>query len=435
MSVRGLCIAVLLCACQLPAAERGDDTALPSSSVCGDAFVGANEICDDGNTESGDGCSDNCMSDETCGNGIVDTDERCDDSNAIGGDGCSVDCSSDETCGNGIKDEINGETCDDANLIAGDGCSANCQSNESCGNNVVDPNEQCDRGGGFTPQCDPDCTNATCGDGIRNPAANEQCDSSGQNTAACDSNCSLPSCGDGTYNPAAGEQCDSGGTNTAGCDPDCTLPVCGDGRTNPAANEQCDDANGSSTDACVGCRNAFCGDGYHFVGVEQCDPSVHGGACSGSCTWNPVVYTIGRGQLIGVSACYDTDAHVYDPCIGNDIGFTWTDTAPFQPSQVVVEINFGVDCTTYLDNVTTYYDRPTYLNGAYAGNYGIQSGYEYCSCVPPTKYLGLNLGGAAGAYVRGGANTFTLPEYPNTQAYCTGFSDFGGGYARVYVYP
>ena len=428
MSVRGLCIAVLLCACKLPAAERGDDTA-PSASVCGDGFVGANEICDDGNTAAGDGCNADCTSDETCGNGIVDADERCDDQNAIGGDGCSADCTSDETCGNGIVDAINGETCDDANLIAGDGCSANCQSNESCGNHVVDVNEQCDEGGGFTAGCDPDCTRSQCGDGIRNTIAGEQCDSSGQNTAACDANCTFPACGDSTFNPAAGEQCDNGGTNTAGCDPDCTLPACGDGRTNPAANEQCDDANGSPNDACIDCRGAFCGDGYVFFGVEQCDPTVNGG-CNGGCTWDPVVYTITYDQLSNARPCdgYD-NSYPYDQCAG-DLGFSWTDSAPFQPSRVVVETNFGIDCSFYQGLYS--YQRQVYLNGAYAGVYSIASDAPYCACGGgPTQYVGLDIGGAVGAYVRGGANSVNLPA----TGFCTGFADFGGGYARVYVYP
>ncbi len=431
MSVRGLCIAVLLCACQLPAAQRGDDQPSPSSSVCGDGFVGANEICDDGNTMSGDGCSDNCMSDETCGNGIIDAGETCDDSNAIGGDGCSADCKSDETCGNGIVDEINGETCDDANLIAGDGCSANCQSNESCGNSVVDLNEECDEGGGFTATCDPDCTRAVCGDGIRNTAAGEACDSSGQNTAACDADCTLPVCGDGRHNPAAGEQCDNGGINTAGCDPDCTLPVCGDGRVNPAANEQCDDANNSPNDGCVACRNAFCGDGHHYFGVEQCDYAIHGG-CATNCTWEPVVYTIQVGQLFNQVPCIEA-THYYDECAYREIGFTWQDTAPFQPSRVVVEINWGVDCSSY--NGYSSYSRPAYLNGAFGGQLNVTDPGA-CTCYAPTRYMGYDISGAAGAYVRGGMNRLSLPPDPaQLWGYCSGMSNFGGGYARVYVYP
>jgi len=47
------------------------------------------------------------------------------------GDGCSADCLSDETCGNGVIDSVTGEACDDGNTDAGDGCDASCQF-ESC---------------------------------------------------------------------------------------------------------------------------------------------------------------------------------------------------------------------------------------------------------------------------------------------------------------
>jgi cysteine-rich repeat protein len=48
------------------------------------------EECDDGNTESGDGCSATCMSE--CGNGIVSSMEECDDGNKQNFDGCSSTC-------------------------------------------------------------------------------------------------------------------------------------------------------------------------------------------------------------------------------------------------------------------------------------------------------------------------------------------------------
>ncbi len=64
---------------------------------CGDGRIGPIEVCDDGNTTSGDGCSPDCRSDETCGNGIVDLQvgEQCDDGETGGGlshDGCSSGC-------------------------------------------------------------------------------------------------------------------------------------------------------------------------------------------------------------------------------------------------------------------------------------------------------------------------------------------------------
>ena len=71
-----------------------------------------------------------------CGNGRVDSadpsdpgdvGEVCDDGNQTSGDGCSSDCLSDETCGNGVVDPIRGELCDDGNHIQHDGCDSRCQ--------------------------------------------------------------------------------------------------------------------------------------------------------------------------------------------------------------------------------------------------------------------------------------------------------------------
>jgi len=62
-----------------------------------------------------------------CGNGSLDPGEACDDGNQVDGDGCSANCLSDETCGNFVTDHPVGETCDDGNTEDGDGCSAVCQ--------------------------------------------------------------------------------------------------------------------------------------------------------------------------------------------------------------------------------------------------------------------------------------------------------------------
>ncbi len=88
-----------------------DDTRVvsPISSLCGNAVQEQTEACDDGNSVSGDGCSDmcavesgfSCTSDRgpsvcsrlsVCGNGTVDLDEQCDDGNQIDGDGCTNAC-------------------------------------------------------------------------------------------------------------------------------------------------------------------------------------------------------------------------------------------------------------------------------------------------------------------------------------------------------
>lgn len=124
--------------------------AVTATRVCGNARKDALEVCDDGNTAGGDGCSADCRSNETCGNKITDiaTGERCDDGNTAAGDGCSSDCRSDETCGNGVVDAHLGEVCDDGNTTPGDHCAADCRSTEQCGNGVVDSaqGETCDDG-------------------------------------------------------------------------------------------------------------------------------------------------------------------------------------------------------------------------------------------------------------------------------------------------
>jgi cysteine-rich repeat protein len=70
----------------------------PSSqpqTVCGDTIQAEPEVCDDGNTQSGDGCRADCMGAELCGDGWVDLGELCDDGNLLSSDGCSARCTPD----------------------------------------------------------------------------------------------------------------------------------------------------------------------------------------------------------------------------------------------------------------------------------------------------------------------------------------------------
>ena len=62
-----------------------------------------------------------------CGNGLIDPGEVCDDQNGVVGDGCSANCLSDESCGNGIVDPVRGEQCDDGDRVGHDGCASDCR--------------------------------------------------------------------------------------------------------------------------------------------------------------------------------------------------------------------------------------------------------------------------------------------------------------------
>ncbi|MBD3311155.1 MAG: DUF4215 domain-containing protein [Candidatus Magasanikbacteria bacterium] len=79
---------------ELYAAVAG--TGAGASQTCGNGSVEGNEVCDDGNVVSGDGCSSSCLSDESCGNSIYDSGEECDDGNTTDGDGCSSGCQFEE---------------------------------------------------------------------------------------------------------------------------------------------------------------------------------------------------------------------------------------------------------------------------------------------------------------------------------------------------
>ncbi|KYF92694.1 hypothetical protein BE20_11120 [Sorangium cellulosum] len=109
---------------------------LQGAVACGDSFCPIDRECvmpADGNPRCavpGYGHS--------CGNEILEDGEVCDDGNTNDGDGCSADCKSNERCGNGVVDAVRGEVCDDGNERGGDGCSADCRSNERCGNGIVD---------------------------------------------------------------------------------------------------------------------------------------------------------------------------------------------------------------------------------------------------------------------------------------------------------
>ncbi len=281
--------------------------------ACGNGLVDDDEVCDDDNTLSGDGCRSDCRSDEVCGNGLLDPEsgEACDDGNTVSGDGCQADCRL-PSCGDGIVDA--GEVCDDGNNVFGDGCNARCTSDETCGNGVVDVNvvgESCDDGNNAPGDgCDASCNIERCGDGIL--ASGEACDD-GNNVSGdgCSGNCdSLEVCGNGFLDVA--ESCDDGNTAAGdGCSPTCLVESCGNGITDP--NEVCDDGNTVSGDGCAsGCDSVeICGNGVLDIG-ESCDDSntEPGDGCSASC----VVERCGNDVLDPGEVCDDGNGASGDGC-------------------------------------------------------------------------------------------------------------------------
>ena len=210
---------------------------------CGNGRQDPLEECDDGNMQSGDGCSatcrvetdwacpkfgEPCVSTVVCGDGRISGKEACDDRNTVDGDGCSADCSTVEDgwvcaaaglrckpkCGDGMV--VGAEECDDGNTTPGDGCSAGCKHEPGyacpatggachktvCGDGVAEGDESCDDGNlipgdGCSPDCksEPVCTGtdgctSPCGDGLKLP--DEECDDGNTRSGdGCSADCKL----------------------------------------------------------------------------------------------------------------------------------------------------------------------------------------------------------------------------------------------------
>jgi len=127
----------------------------------------------------------------TCGNSVLDRGELCDDGNTTSGDGCSSTCAI-EYCGDGVTNNTN-EACDDgADNGTGDGkCLLDCSAVQTCGNGVTNGTEQCDTSGASST-CDANCTLASCGDGDLNTVRGEACDDGNRlNGDGCTKTCAI----------------------------------------------------------------------------------------------------------------------------------------------------------------------------------------------------------------------------------------------------
>src|SRR3569623_1707067 len=299
--------------------------------ACGDGVLTSDEVCDDGNFVSGDGCSADCKSKETCGNGIIalamgeqrdagsayanaanapcrrncklpacgdsitDTalGEQCDAGSANSNSpdaACRTNCQL-QRCGDRIVDVTHSEVCDDGNVVSGDGCSADCKSKETCGNSIIDneKGEQCDAGSGNSnapnAACRPTCKLPVCGDAITDTVLGEACDLGTNNSnlpnMTCRTNCQPQRCGDRIVDNTKGEQCDDGNVTAGdGCSADCrSNETCGNGVIDVVNNEQSDngglDSNLPNATCRTTCVRQKCGDSIVDDAFgEQCDLGV-----------------------------------------------------------------------------------------------------------------------------------------------------------------
>lgn len=238
------------------------------SPVCGDGIVMAGEECDDGNFQTGDGCSGACAieSGYACGGTpsvCADIDEC-----ALGTHGCDINAacinlmgSHQCVCGPGYLGD--GLTCEDLNE-----CNLYpfpCSPLALCSN--AEGGFQCVckagfEGDGFTcidiDECAlqlDDCIHSEC----LNEYGSYTCGFCDPGYSGYGINCS-PGCGDGVITGL--EVCDDGNVSPGdGCNPNCALEpnancvgepsqcsICGDGVVN--GTEVCDDGNLSNCDSC-----------------------------------------------------------------------------------------------------------------------------------------------------------------------------------------
>lgn len=337
--------------------------------ICGDSKVIGDEACDDGDQTGGDGCAADCKSTEagyscpttagvggactpvlvaSCGDSSLDFGEYCDDGNSNTADGCTTTCevtpgytcpvagqmctiiewcgdkkvslARNEQCDDGAKCD-NGATCTaDAACVnigtgkclprGSDGCAANC---------VTEANFTCPEPGS------PCVSTVVCGDG--NVTGSETCDDknavAGDGCASCQTEagwecpvggvCRAKLCGDGVK--AGKEECDDKNVaNSDGCSSVCLLEngykcptqgmacvptVCNDGKKE--GKEPCDDGNKIVGDGCnpfcqlepdcsQGACVSKCGDGIKLPkDAEDCDDAnnVSGDGCSATCKIEP----------------------------------------------------------------------------------------------------------------------------------------------------
>ncbi len=298
-STLGACVAQDVAATNLGSYQAGDETNASggSSASGGDAGISGAAAAtggsggSGGNGVAGGGGSSGGGAGALCGNGVLDGTEPCDDGNTDSGDGCSAACKVEQgwdctqaepskcapICGDGLVVGAEAKTggCDDQNTRANDGCAANCKVEagyvcsgapsvcaKTCGDGKLDTGEACDDG------------NATAGDGCFDCAVESGyiCDTKQPSTCAHINECTAnrKDC-DGNTNNGCETPTGTDPTNCGGCGVQCKTQnasgtTCGGGNCAPA----CNNGFAACSNPAAGCLTSI-------------NTAAHCGNCATSC--------------------------------------------------------------------------------------------------------------------------------------------------------
>jgi len=325
--------------------------AVPSAadpvSTCGDSCVAGPEACDDGNTTSGDGCSEFCVTEScydcsgaasasgrggctpsdcildilcvTCGNGCIDESETCDDGNTARGDGCDPSCA-----------EENCYTCSEINVSAqnarGPSCTpSTCSPDEnvecSCGNKSCDQWENCENCPLDCGSCAPTgacCTPNGCYEVSQDLCEFEYLGTYHGDSTSCETEDICVNCGDGCRD--FGESCDDGNTGSGdGCDDQCGVEGCFDCAPEAlptSVGTVCNGPDVCSPDLECSCGNETC-DAWESCETcsSDCDACVTGACCTPNGCYDVASQGLCEGEYLGTYHGDNTSCETESICV------------------------------------------------------------------------------------------------------------------------